>query len=101
MGQDKDSLSSLKEIIERMFREGGLGFNVDDARIWKVWGEVVGSAIAANARPLWIREGRLRVAVSDPIWMQELKFVEENVREKLNRRLGREAVQKVEFRLRH
>ena len=76
MGQDKDSLSSLKEIIERMFREGGLGFNVDDARIWKV-------------------------AVSDPIWMQELKFVEENVREKLNRRLGREAVQKVEFRLRH
>ena len=59
----------------------------------------MGAPIAKNAQPLWIRKGRLRIKVSDPIWLQELKFVGETIKEKLNRELGRKAVEKVEFRL--
>jgi len=59
----------------------------------------VGAAIAKNAQPEWIKDGKLRVRVSDPIWLQELGFVEESIKEKLNRRLGRKAVNRIEFRL--
>jgi predicted nucleic acid-binding Zn ribbon protein len=97
--RDKHSFSSLKEVLGTLFREGGLPFNFEDALIWKVWEDVVGHAVACNAEPLWIRKGRLRVGVSDPIWLQELKFVEENIRLKLNERLGRTAVEKIEFRV--
>jgi predicted nucleic acid-binding Zn ribbon protein len=76
-----------------------LPFNPDDARIWEVWEEVVGPTIANQARPSWIKDGRLRVKVSDPIWLQELKFVEGEIRGKLNKELGRNAVERIEFRV--
>jgi len=95
----KDSLTSLKDILSALLTDSNLPFNPQDATIWKVWGDVVGPAIARNAQPLWIKDRRLRVKVSDPIWLQELCYLEAGVREKLNARLGRQAVEKIEFRI--
>jgi len=92
-------MTSLKDVISDLFNSSSLPFNPDDARIWKVWDEVVGPGIAGNARPSWIKDRRLRVTVTDPIWLQELNFVEEDIREKLNRGLGRKAVEKIDFRV--
>ena len=94
------TLIPLKDIIAELLGSTNLPFNPEDATIWRVWDEVAGETIARNAQPLWIKNGRLRVKVSDPIWLQELSFMEENMRNKLNERLGRKAVEKIEFRLR-
>lgn len=94
------TLIPLKEIIADLLGSTNLPFNPEDATIWRVWDEVAGETIARNAQPLWVKDGRLRVKVSDPIWLQELSFLEETMRNKLNERLGRKAVQKIEFRLR-
>jgi len=99
MGARKARLTSLKEILDKMFKEGGLPFDMDNARIWKVWGEAVGPTVARHAKPLWIKDRLLRVGVSDPIWLQELRFQEADIREKLNQTLGKEAVERIEFRL--
>jgi len=95
----KESLTPLKDVIASIFGDSKLPFNPDDAWIWKVWDEVVGDPIADHARPSWIKDGRLRVKVSDPIWLQELEFVEETIKERLNTKLGRKAVKKIEFRI--
>ena len=94
------TLTPLKEIITDLLGSTNLPFNPEDATIWRVWDEVAGETIARNAQPLWVKDGRLRVKVTDPIWLQELSFLEETMRNKLNERLGRKAVQKIEFRLR-
>jgi predicted nucleic acid-binding Zn ribbon protein len=99
MNEKKDTLTPLKDIIATILRDSDLPFNLDDGRIFKVWDEVVGSAIARNAQPSWIKKGRLRVRVSDPIWLQELEFAGETIKEKLNEKLGRRAVESIEFRL--
>jgi predicted nucleic acid-binding Zn ribbon protein len=99
MEDRKASLTSLKEILDRMFKDGGLPFEIENARIWQVWEEAVGPAIARHARPIWIKQGLLRVGVSDPIWLQELSFQEAEIREKVNRALTKKAVKRVEFRL--
>jgi len=99
MERKKDSLTPLKDIITTIFDDPELPFNPDDARLWNVWDEVVGPQIAKNAQPSWIKNRRLRINVSDPIWLQELKFEGETIKEKLNRKLGRKAVEKIEFRL--
>jgi predicted nucleic acid-binding Zn ribbon protein len=99
MNQKKDSLTPLKDILSALLTDSKLPFNPEDATIWKVWDEVVGPGIARNAQPLWIKDRRLRVKVSDPIWLQELSYLEASVRQKLNARLGRQAVEKIEFRL--
>jgi len=97
MSQKK--LTPIGDIIANLLTDGTLPFNPDDVEIWKVWDEVVGQTISESARPSRIREGRLRVTVSDPIWLQELNFLESTIREKLNERLGRMAVDRIDFRV--
>jgi len=99
MEKNGDSLTPLKDVIANLLSDRTLPFNPDDANIWRVWNEVVGPAISKNARPLWIKNGKLKVTVSNPIWLQELQFVEKDIMEKLNGKLGRKAVEKIEFRV--
>ena len=101
MDLKKKELTSLREILSSLFNSSDLPFNPDDARIWKIWEDTVGSGIARHARPSWIKNHCLRVDVSDPIWLQELIYVEDQILEKVNDRLGRKAVEKIEFRLGH
>lgn len=99
MSTDDNSLTPLRDVITNLLSNGTLPFNPDDANIWKVWDEVVGPAISKNARPSWIKNKILRVTISDPIWLQEIKFIEESIKEKLNEKLGRKAVEKIELRV--
>jgi len=99
MDPSKNELTPLRDIISGLLTDGILSFNPDDVDIWKVWNEVVGQTISESARPTRIRKGRLSVTVSDPIWLQELNFLESTIREKLNSKLGRMAVDKIDFRV--
>ena len=97
--EKKDSMTSLKDILHGLLSGSNLKFNPGDAEIWEVWDEVVGQAIAEHAQPSNITKKKLRVHVAEPIWLQELEFVADTIREKLNDRLGRTAVEKIIFRL--
>ncbi len=99
MAVDKASLTSIRDIIAGLLEDGTLAFNPEDARIWEEWDRVVGPSISINARPSWIKDRVLRVWVAEPIWLQELKFLEEDIRGRLNDTLGRKAVRKIEFRV--
>ncbi|RLC29358.1 MAG: hypothetical protein DRH37_07680 [Deltaproteobacteria bacterium] len=99
MPERKKTLVSLKDIISELLQSNTLPFDPDDARIWKVWEDVVGPVIARYATPLRIRHKKLRVRVTDPIWYQELKFMEKDIRERLNHELGRTAVAGIDFRV--
>jgi predicted nucleic acid-binding Zn ribbon protein len=99
MQTKREKLTPLKDILSTLFNSTDLPFNPDDGRIWKIWEDAVGSGIANHAQPAWIKNHCLRVVVSDPIWLQELKYVEDQIKEKVNGKLGRKAVEKIEFRL--
>jgi len=64
-----------------------------------VWDEIVGPSISKNAQPSGINDKKLKVIVSNPIWLQELQFTEESIRNQLNRKLGRKAIRKIDFRV--
>jgi len=98
MNERKDTLTPLKDIISGLLNNTDLPFNPDDARIWIVWDEAVGAAIAAHAHPSWIKNGCLRVNVSDSVWLQELEYVKETIMEKVNGKLGRNAVERIDLR---
>jgi len=92
-------MTSLKEILDGLLSGTNCPFNPADAEIWKIWDEVVGPIIAEHAQPSNIRRKKLRVHVSEPIWLQELEFVAETIKDKINKKLGRNAVEKIIFRL--
>jgi predicted nucleic acid-binding Zn ribbon protein len=98
MDTNKETLTPLKDIMSSLLKGAELPFNPADAQIWSVWEEAVGKAIAGHAHPLWIKNGTLRVNVSDPIWLQEVEYFKDAIIEKLNGKLGRTAVKKIDFR---
>ena len=97
MGRKKKSPKLLKDVISEILGSGVLPFNPDDTRIWTIWEEVVGHGIAGHAQPLRIKNKKLRVRVSDPIWYQELNYMADDIRDRLNRALGRKAIDRIEF----
>ena len=100
MGSKVDKgFESLKDVLGCLKGPEGLPFDLRDCEIWDVWHNVVGDTVASNAHPIEIREGCLTIGVKEPIWMQELKYQAESIRQRLNERLGREAVQAIRFKL--
>jgi len=65
--------------------------------IWAEWSAIVGPTIAAHARPAQLRRGILVVAVDGPEWMHELRYLKDDLCEKLNARLGATAVRDLYF----
>jgi predicted nucleic acid-binding Zn ribbon protein len=61
-------------------------------RLWHFWNEEVGETIARHAQPVGLRAGVLSIAVDAPTWLQELQFLEDTLRERLNHRLGQKLI---------
>jgi predicted nucleic acid-binding Zn ribbon protein len=47
--------------------------------VFSRWEELVGAAVAANARPLRFRDDRLVLVVADPVWASELRWLEDDL----------------------
>jgi predicted nucleic acid-binding Zn ribbon protein len=99
MTEKKRSLTSLKEIVKEILKDGTVPFNPEDMEIWRVWDEVVGPVVSRHAQPAWFDKGCLRVMVSDPIWLQELRFSVDEIKKGLNSKLGRGAVKHIDIRV--
>jgi predicted nucleic acid-binding Zn ribbon protein len=98
MKRRESSLTPMKDVLSGLFGNGVLPFDPADAALWKIWPSVVGDAAAAHAKPLWIKDGILKVAVTEPVWLNELRFASEEIRSSLNAVLGRPAVRQIQFR---
>lgn len=69
-----------------------------DRQVAAVWEKAVGPEVARNARPLYLRRGRLSVATSSPAWAQTLQLLSGRVISGVNEALGVEVVKDVRFR---
>ncbi len=82
----------LGSILRREMGSTVLAERLREIEIWRIWPQVVGETVASRATPLRIIKGVLTVAVSSGPWMQELRFMTQMMREKLNQALGAELV---------
>ena len=89
----------IKEVIDTIFTTSALPINFDDMRIWELWDGVVGKKIAKHARPFSIKKGILLVKVTDSIWLQELEYKTEDIKERLNGMIQRKVVKKIRLRV--
>lgn len=64
-----------------------------------VWEEVVGTRIAAVAQPVSERDGEVTISCQDPVWMQELDLMQEQIHQRLYGQLGDKAPRSLRFRV--
>ncbi|MBU0987478.1 MAG: DUF721 domain-containing protein [Proteobacteria bacterium] len=71
----------------------------DLSRIWNLWDQAVGEAIAKNARP-WAFKGKLLlVNVTSSTWAHQLQFLKTDIIQKVNNVLGKELVEEIKFKI--
>ena len=71
----------------------------DPARLLAaVWTEIAGAEVAANARPVQLKTGKLVVSVSSSVWAHTLQYMGDDLKARLNERLGSGVVQQIVFR---
>ena len=68
---------------------------LNEARIWVVWEQAVGSRIASHAVPAAFRDGVLTLAVDSAPWMQQLTYLKEELIAKVNAELHDEMVKEI------
>ncbi|MFN8643872.1 MAG: DUF721 domain-containing protein [Candidatus Binatia bacterium] len=84
---------ALRQVVQRIDPERRLAAY----RVWTFWADEVGPAVAARAEPAAFRDGVLSVRVAGAAWMQELQFMKDELRQRLNRRLGAELIRDIYF----
>jgi hypothetical protein len=83
----------LRDVLQRVDPEQQL----HAYRIWSFWSDEVGSGIARRAQPARFRNGVLFVTVATHSWIQELQFMRDQIRDRLNLRLGANLVRDIFF----
>ena len=87
---------SMRASLDRIVRHlGGPSAEVTTG-IFGRWPELVGDAVAAQSRPVAMKGTTLVVAVSDPAWATQLRFLEHDLIERLQVELGQDAIDTIE-----
>jgi predicted nucleic acid-binding Zn ribbon protein len=63
------------------------------------WNDIVGDAVAAHARPVSLVRGVLRVAVDQPAWATELRFIGPQLLQRCAEVTGDDSVVRLEVRV--
>lgn len=62
-------------------------------KVRKMWAAIVGNKIALHSEPHDIKNNKLIIYVDDPIWINELNLLKDNILEKIHNRLTSQSEQ--------
>ena len=86
--------------LDQVMKRLGAASAGTEQSVFDAWPELVGANVAQAATPASLRDGVLVVAVTDPAWATQLRFLEAELLAKIADRFGPAEVTKVEVRMR-
>ena len=91
---------SMQDALKEYLRESGLGPRLRHWDIYKAWGNALGRGMSKRAKPVSYQRGLLTVEVESAAHMHELRsFSGDEARRRANQLLGRDAITRVDFKL--
>ena len=89
----------LSDALAKVGAELGLAPGGAHGTLDARWSEVMGADVAAHARLVSVRDGTLTVAVDDPIWASQLRYLEPAIVARATALLGPAVVARVKVRV--
>jgi len=83
------------EAIQQTIARLGIAHKLHEHQALALWPDIVGKQIAEVTRADTIRRGELFVSVTHDAWRHRLLFERDQIRERLNRAVGREVVRMI------
>jgi len=82
----------IGDIIEAMKTSGTLGKNLQEARIWERWPEIVGPKLMPYGQPLGVRDETLFIQVESAVWMHKFSYQKPQIIQQVNKLVGENLV---------
>ena len=89
----------LSVTLVKMLKAQGLEGRLQEYRVFGLWEKAVGKVIARHAQPYSLRGKKMTLVVDSPAWMQQLSLLKPEIIEKVNRRLGHNAIRDITLKL--
>ena len=82
-------------LLEAVLSDLGVGEKLRECRALLAWEEAAGAVVAAQARPLRMRRGRLELAVPSAVWRTQLTFAKDDLLRRVNELAGDVVVREI------
>lgn len=95
----KKPLLPVADVLQRLF-ENSKSPLADGFQRWKLesqWASVVGPTLAKHSRPINYDRGTLFIEVTNSVWLNEIRFLMEDIKFKVNQHMGKTWVQRIVF----
>jgi predicted nucleic acid-binding Zn ribbon protein len=77
-------MQSIGEVLFSVLKKRGMTSKLEENALMKLWPKAVGPQIASKTQPDCLRNGTLFVKTISSVWVQQLHFIKEEIRSKLN-----------------
>ena len=94
-------MQSIGEVLFSILKKRGMTSKLEENALVKLWPKSVGPQIASKTQPDCLRNGTLFVKTISSVWVQQLHFVKEEIRGKLNELAGKSAIKEIRFLVGH
>ena len=92
-------LTSIKDVIDKIARQTGLGSKLKEVKILEQWYKEVGIEISNHTTPIKLFNGKLFVKVDSPVWMSQLTFIKKDIIDKINKAMNEKLIKDIFFTL--
>jgi len=93
----QNKLQSIGEVLSSVLKKKGMNSKIEENALLKLWPKAVGPQIASKTQPDCFRGGTLFIKTVSSVWVQQLHFMKEEIRNKLNELAKRNIVKEIRF----
>jgi predicted nucleic acid-binding Zn ribbon protein len=96
--QKKRRPEHIGSILKQLFQDEKWENNIEASLPLLRWQEIVGSQLARQTQPEFFKDGVLQVRVENSVWLNHLRFLAEELRQKLHKELPSLEIKELRFR---
>lgn len=100
MSRTTKNTKNVEEVLTTIVRQRHFEDKLVEQKVFSLWRDVVGEALANHARPASLSAGILTVWTEHPVYQTQLSFLQMKILEALNTQLGRAVVKTLRLELR-
>lgn len=89
----------IGDVLKYLIRDGGLGEQLEQARIWEHWPRLAGEPLWMHGRPVAFRDGTLIVAAESAVWMHQFTYFRRRLIGRINKMAKKRLVEDIFVRL--
>ena len=94
-----ETFTPLGEVLDTILEQCRSDSQGGITHLINVWNRAIGPPIADNARPFAVKGTLLLVHVSSSAWMHQLRFLKDELLDKLNSGLENQRIEELKFKI--